>query len=89
LGIILGKLNIKALAVAMGAMWGVGMLFLGWASMLGWGVKAVGVMSSVYIGFSSSLLGGIIGAVWGFLDGVIGGAIIAIIYNMIAGGNIK
>ena len=78
------KLNIKALAVAMGAMWGGGMLFLGWASMLGWGVKAVDVMSSVYIGFSSSLLGSIIGAVWGFLDGAIGGIIIALVYNFFA-----
>jgi hypothetical protein len=82
----LGKLSIKALAVAMGVMWGGGMLFLGWVSMLGLGNKAVDVMSSVYIGFSSSLLGGIIGAVWGFLDGAIGGAIIAFVYNMFAGG---
>ena len=52
--------------------------------MFGWGKGIVEVMSSVYIGYSASFLGGIIGAVWGFADGLIGGAIFALIYNGIA-----
>lgn len=77
------KLNVKALAVALGASWGGGMLFLGWASIFGWGTKVVDVISSVYIGFAPTFLGGIIGAIWGFADAAIGGAIIALIYNYI------
>lgn len=79
------KLNIKALAVGLGVTWASGMLFVGWASMFGWGTKIVEVMSSLYIGFGPSVQGGIIGAIWGFFDGAIGGAIIACVYNAVAG----
>ncbi len=78
------KLNVKALAVGLGASWAVCMLFVGWVSIFGWGTKFVEMMSSVYIGFTPTFLGGIIGAVWGFIDGAIGGAIIAVVYNAIA-----
>ena len=78
------RLNVKALAVGLGASWAVCMLFLGWVSIFGWGTKFVEMMSSVYIGFTPTFLGGIIGAVWGFIDGAIGGAIIAVVYNAIA-----
>lgn len=79
------KLNIKALAFGLGVSWAFAMLFLGWASMFGWGTKLVEVMASVYIGYAPSFLGGIIGAIWGFFDGAIGGAIIAYAYNNVAG----
>jgi len=82
------KLNVKALAVGLGVSWGFAMLFIGWASMYGWGTKFVEVISSVYIGFAPSLSGGIIGAIWGFFDGAIGGAIIAFVYNAVVGKNI-
>ncbi len=78
------KLNVKALAVGLGVSWAVCMLFVGWVSIFGWGTKFVEMMSSVYIGFTPTFLGGIIGAVWGFIDGAIGGAIIAFVYNAIA-----
>ncbi len=76
-----GKLDVKALAVAFGLSVAAYMLFLGWAAMYGWGDQIVSVISSLYIGFAPSFVGGIIGAVWGFVDGAIGGAIIALIYN--------
>jgi hypothetical protein len=75
------KLNVKALAVGLGVAWAICLLFVGWASIFGWGTEFVEVMSSVYIGFASTFLGGIIGAIWGFIDGAIGGAIIALVYN--------
>jgi hypothetical protein len=78
------RLNPKALAFGLGISWAVCMLFVGWASIFGWGTKFVELMSSVYIGFAPSFLGGIIGAIWGFVDGAIGGAIIAFVYNKIA-----
>lgn len=77
------KLNVKALAVGLGASWGGCMLFIGLASIFGWGTKFVDVFSSVYIGFAPTFLGGIIGAIWGFVDGAIGGAIIALVYNAV------
>jgi len=78
------KLNVKALAVGLGLSWSVCMLFVGWASIFGWGTKLVEVFSSLYIGFAPNFLGGLIGAIWGFVDGAIGGAIIALVYNAIA-----
>ncbi len=78
------KLNVKALAIALGAAWAICVLFLGWVSIFGWGTKIVEMMASVYIGFASTLLGGIIGAGWAFVDGAIGGAIIAFVYNAVA-----
>lgn len=77
------KLSVKALAVGLGISWAVCILFAGWASIFGWGAKFVEVMSSVYIGFAPTFLGGVIGAIWGFIDGAIGGAIIALVYNAI------
>jgi hypothetical protein len=67
----------------LGASWGIGMLFLGWISILGWGIDIVKIISSLYIGFAPSFLGGIIGGVWGFTDGAVGGLIIAIVYNAV------
>jgi hypothetical protein len=79
------KLNVKALAIGLGVSWAFAMLFLGWASMFGWGIKFVEIMASVYIGFAPSFIGGITGAIWGFFDGAIGGAIIACVYNTVDG----
>ncbi len=78
------KLNVKALAVGLGVSWGLAMLFVGWVSIFGWGTKIVEMISSLYIGFEPSFLGGIIGAIWGFFDGAIGGALIAFVYNTVA-----
>ncbi|MFQ5990001.1 MAG: bacteriophage holin [Candidatus Methylomirabilales bacterium] len=75
------ELNVKALAVALGVSWSVLILFSGWASIFGWGTRFVEIMSSLYIGFAPTFLGGLIGAAWGFIDGAIGGAVVALIYN--------
>lgn len=57
--------------------------FLGWVGgLFHWGVDIVEVMSSLYIGFATTFLGGIIGALWGFVDGVICGILVAVFYNM-------
>ena len=80
----MNRLSIRALAIGVGAAWAFCMLFVGWASLFGWGKAFVEMMSSVYIGFAPTVLGGIIGAVWGFADGAIGGAIIALVYNAVA-----
>jgi hypothetical protein len=75
------KLDVKALALGLGTAWASCMLFVGVASVFGWGSELVRVMSSVYLGFAPTVPGAVIGALWGFLDGAIGGAIIALVYN--------
>ncbi|NOZ43579.1 MAG: hypothetical protein GXP45_00110 [bacterium] len=52
--------------------------------MLGRGTGAVQGLATMYIGFDSSRLGGLIGGARGFVDGGIGGLLIAIVYNRIA-----
>jgi hypothetical protein len=80
------KLNIKALAIAGGVLWSLYMLLVGWSAWLfNWGTGFVSTMASIYIGFTPTFVGGIIGAVWAFIDGVIAGAVIAWVYNRTAG----
>ncbi|MCP4177984.1 MAG: membrane-associated protein [bacterium] len=78
------KISVKGLALALGITWGLYMLLLGWVSCFGWGIGVMKIMSTLYIGFSPSFIGGIIGAIWGFFDGVIAGIIIAWIYNRVS-----
>ncbi|HJO92796.1 MAG TPA: bacteriophage holin [Victivallales bacterium] len=78
------KISVKGLALALGITWGLYMLFLGWVAGFGWGVELMEGMSSLYIGFSPSFIGGIIGAIWGFFDGAIAGILIAFIYNRVS-----
>lgn len=75
------KLNVKALALSLGITWSLCTLFLGWVATFGWGARIVDVMSSLYIGYAPTFIGGIIGGIWGFFDGAIGGLILAWIYN--------
>ncbi len=77
------KLSIKALAIGCGVSWGIYMMFLGWVAAYGWGIQIVQTISSLYIGFTPTFLGGIIGGLWGFFDGAIGGAIFGWIYNLV------
>jgi len=81
------RLDMKALTLSIGITWGIGMLFMGWVSAFGWGDYFVDVMSSVYIGYEPSFIGGIIGGIWGFVDGAIGGFLISLFYNLCHGKN--
>lgn len=70
---------------ALGILWGLGMLLIGWAGWLwGYGIPWIQVWGSVYLGFGPSFMGGIVGAVWGFIDFFIFGWLIALIYNLCA-----
>jgi len=82
----MNRLNVKALAVALGTSWALCILFAGWAAIFGWSVQFVEVMASIYLGYGASFLGAIIGALWGFVDGAIAGAVIAFVYNLISKG---
>ena len=78
----MNKLNIKALGLTLGIIWGSGILFLGLMSTFwNWGLGFVTLMGSVYIGYNSTLGGTLIGTIWGFCDGTICGLLIGWIYN--------
>ncbi|MCH8028024.1 MAG: bacteriophage holin [candidate division Zixibacteria bacterium] len=79
------KLNVKAVALSSGIIWGLGLFFLTW-----WIIAFEGqtgeqtIIGLVYRGFEISAVGSLIGLVWGFLDGLIGGFIFAWLYNKFA-----
>lgn len=76
------KLDVKALGLAFGIMWGLGIFLLGLAAMLfGWGNEWVSLFSSGYLGFDATFPGSLIGGIWGFIDGLIGGIVLAWLYN--------
>ena len=76
------KLQPIAFAVAMGIVWGLGVLILALGALyLNWGALLVHLLSNVYIGLAVSVQGSLIGAAWGFADAFIGGLIFALLYN--------
>lgn len=76
------KLNIKALALAAGIVWGLAILLLTyWFLLMGYEGETLSRLSNVYLGYSVTWYGGFIGLAWGFVDGLIGGAVLAWLYN--------
>ncbi|MCH9770444.1 MAG: bacteriophage holin [Gammaproteobacteria bacterium] len=77
------KLSVWRFGFALGLIWALGMLVVGWA---GWqwqyGIPFVKLWSSVYVGFKPTLVGGLIGAAWGFVDFFVFGVLIAWVYNL-------
>lgn len=81
----MAKLDAKAFGLSCGIVWGLGMFILGLMNMyLSWGGAFEKGMSTLYIGYSPTWLGSIIGGVWGFFDAGIGGLIVAWLYNKLA-----
>jgi len=79
------KLSVKGLALSIGILWAIGIFLMGIAATVsGWGDSLVNLISSLYIGYSASLAGSIIGAIWALIDGLICGALIAWLYNRFA-----
>jgi len=84
------KLHVLSVGIALGVMWGLGILALGLISWLtGWGDKMVELMASMYIGYDDTLGGSFIGAIWGFVDAFIGGVVFAWLYNLCLAGCCK
>lgn len=80
------KLDVKALALAGGLFWGVGLFLVTW-----WIIAFDGVsceptfIARLYRGYSISPAGSVVGLAWGFLDGLVSGAIFAWLYNFMLG----
>ena len=79
------KLNVKAFALAVAVVWGLG-IFIGtwWIIFLDGGSSDLTSLGQIYRGYSITPIGSVIGMLWGLVDGLIGGAIFAWLYNLIA-----
>lgn len=76
------KLNVKALALAVGIVWGLAIFLLTyWLLIFGYEGKTLAKLSNVYFGYSVTWYGAFVGLAWGFVDGLIGGALLAWLYN--------
>jgi len=79
------ELNPKALGLTLGIIWGSAIFLIGITSMLyDYGTALVNLFSSLYIGYTATFGGSIVGAIWGFVDAGVGGVIIAWLYNKLA-----
>lgn len=79
------KLNIKAFALTVGLLWGLGVFFLTW-----WLIAFEGpsdnqyLINHIYRGYRMTPVGSLIGLTYGFFDGLFGGAIFAWLYNSLS-----
>jgi len=83
------KLNVKAVAISLGLVWGVLAVFatslvnLAWP---GYGEDFLWTVASIYPGFEvGSVHGLILGTLYGLADGAVVGAVYAWIYNRVVG----
>jgi hypothetical protein len=79
------KLNVKALALTSGILWGGAVCFATlWLIALGYNGALIRQLDHFYLGYSFSVVGAFIGLAWGFVDGAVGGALFAWLYNKLA-----
>ncbi len=79
------RINIIALTATLGIIWGCGVFVLGlMATYLNWGNSLVTAISSLYLGYNTTLIGSLIGGIWALIDGASAGAVIAFVYNYIS-----
>lgn len=79
---VMNKLDPRACGLAFGILWAGCILLMGLAALAGsWAQPFVGLFSKLYVGYSASVAGILIGTVWGFLDAFIGGWVFAWLYN--------
>ena len=80
------KLNVKALGLAGGIVWGLAIFVLTyWFIIRGYEGSLLDNLSKVYLGYSVTWYGAFVGLIWGFADGFVGGVLLAWIYNKFAG----
>ena len=76
------KLNIKALGLAGGIVWGLSIFLLTWWFLIiGKPGTTLERLDAVYLGYSVTWYGSFIGLVWGFIDAFIVCAAFAWLYN--------
>ena len=79
------QFNVKAMAVTIGLIGGLGLFCVTWWIILFDGASSEPtIIGLVYRGYEISALGSLIGLAWGLVDGAIGGAVFAWLYNLIS-----
>jgi hypothetical protein len=79
------KLNVWAFALTCCLVWGFGVFALTW-----WIIAFDGastgptLLGKIYLGYSITPAGSVIGLIWALVDGFVGGAIFAWLYNLLA-----
>ena len=77
-------LSIRSVALTTGILGASAMFLLAWwLIIIGNAEGPITLFERLYIGYSFTPLGSVIGAVWGFVDWGIAGAIFACLYNWI------
>jgi len=78
-------LNTRAFAIAAGVLSGLFIFLLTvWLLLIGSGGETISLLQQVFLGYSFSFGGAVIGLLWGFVHGLIGGFIFASLYNGLA-----
>jgi len=76
------NLNIKAMAIAFGLVWGISLFVITWFIILLEGSSdTTTFIGKFYIGYSLTPVGSLIGLMWGIIDGAIGGVMFGWLYN--------
>jgi hypothetical protein len=79
------RLDIKAFALTFALFWGIALFAVTWWIMAFEGASGdATLVGRVYLGYSISPLGSLVGLVWALVDGLIAGAIFAWLYNTLA-----
>ena len=77
-------MSIRTLGLTLGIFWSASMFFLAWWMMFTGNAEGpITLLERIYIGYSFTPKGSIIGAAWGFVDGGIAGIIFGWLYNLI------
>ena len=75
------KLRARALGLAVGIVWGLGIFVATlWSTLLGGG-RTLGLLSAYYYGYTVGYGGAFVGLFWGFVNGLIFGMAVAWCYN--------
>jgi len=85
------RLNVPALGIALGSIYGVVLLLMTWLNAMtggieghGWFWPAIKAVVYMYPWYAPTFFGGIWGGICAFIDGLILGVLIALIYNRLA-----
>ncbi len=77
-------MSVRSLALTVAIFWSSSLFFLAWWLILTGNAEGpTTLLERIYIGYSFTPIGSVIGAAWGFVDGGIAGAIFAWLYNLI------
>jgi len=73
-------------ALSLGIMWSLGILFISILTLItnSYLHNVVDFLSTIYLGYSLSFSGIIAGMIWGFFDAAIGGFVFAWLYNKLS-----